>query len=76
MATAEWLAESTRSAILEQYRGRVTKEGYFVLKNDKTRYQQMNLADTLETLRNIIRDVERPKQMELSPETKAKIQAR
>lgn len=75
VASADWLSESTRSAILEQYKTRITKDGYFVLKNDRTRYQQVNLADSLETIRNIIRELEKPKK-ELSAEMLAKIQAR
>lgn len=51
-----------------QHRGRVTKDGYFVIKNDVTRYQQTNLADGLENLRNIIRKLEQPK-TEPSPES-------
>lgn len=52
-----------------QHRGRITKDGYFVLKNDVTRYQQTNLADGLETIRNIIRKVEQSTNAEPSPES-------
>lgn len=33
-----------------------------------TRYQQLNLADALEKLRNLIRNAEKPIKVELSPE--------
>lgn len=55
--------------ILLQQRGRITKDGYFVLKNEATRFQQTNLADGLETIRNIIRKLERATKSEASPET-------
>lgn len=46
-----------------------------MVKSDLTRYQHLNLADALERVRNMIRDLEAdlaPK--ELSPEKLAKIQ--
>lgn len=47
-----------------------------VLKSDVTRYQQLNLADALEKLRNLIREAEKPTTVELSPETIEKIRRR
>lgn len=52
-----------------QHKGQITKDGYFVIRNDQTRYQQLNLADALEKLRNLIRALERPTTTEVSAET-------
>jgi peptidyl-tRNA hydrolase ICT1 len=59
-----------------QHKSRVSKDGYFILKSDLTRSQQLNLADVLEKLRTIIREVERPKTKELSAETVEKLRRR
>ncbi|KAJ6627760.1 Peptidyl-tRNA hydrolase ICT1, mitochondrial, partial [Pseudolycoriella hygida] len=55
---------------------KINKEGYFVVKNDVTRYQQTNLADGLETIRNIIRKLERKIETKPSPETVEKLRRR
>ena len=56
-----------------QFKTKINKEGFLIIKSDVTRYQQMNLADALEKLRNMIRDAEKPKTIELSPEKLEKI---
>ncbi|XP_031628202.1 peptidyl-tRNA hydrolase ICT1, mitochondrial isoform X2 [Contarinia nasturtii] len=73
--TSEWIPEAVREKLLITHKNQINKEGYFVVKSDLTRYQHMNLADALERVRNIIRQLEEeltPK--ELSPEKLAKIQ--
>lgn len=60
-----------------QYKNQINRDGYFVVKSELTRYQHMNLADALERVRNIIRQLEvelTPK--EVSPEKLAVIQRR
>jgi peptidyl-tRNA hydrolase ICT1 len=59
--------------LLLQNQGKINKEGFLIIKSDVTRFQQMNLADALEKLRTLIRDAEKPKQIELSPEKLEKI---
>jgi peptidyl-tRNA hydrolase ICT1 len=51
-----------------QFKTKINSEGFLIIKSDVTRYQQMNLADALEKLRTMIRDAEKPKTIELSPE--------
>ncbi|XP_011185756.2 peptidyl-tRNA hydrolase ICT1, mitochondrial [Zeugodacus cucurbitae] len=58
LASADWIPEKTRQKLLEALQNKLTKDGYFVIKSDLTRSQQMNLADALEKLRNIIREYE------------------
>lgn len=67
--SADWLSDETKKLLLDQHRGRITKEGYFVIKNDVTRFQQTNLADGLETIRNIIRKLEQNVKTEPSPDS-------
>lgn len=58
-----------------QYKNKINRDGYFIVRSELTRYQHLNLADALERLRNIIRDLE--KEMiptELSEEKLANIQ--
>lgn len=55
---------------------KINKEGFLIIKSELTRYQQLNLADALEKLRNLIREVEKPKNVEMSPETLEKVRKR
>lgn len=60
-----------------QYKSKINRDGYFVVKSELTRFQYLNLADALERVRNIIRELEDeliPK--EVSPEKLAEIQRR
>ncbi|XP_055634078.1 peptidyl-tRNA hydrolase ICT1, mitochondrial [Toxorhynchites rutilus septentrionalis] len=76
LGTASWLPESTRERLAASHKGRVTKDGYFVIKSELTRSQQMNTADALEKLRTFIREAEKPQTAELSPETIEKLRRR
>jgi len=55
LAEAEWIPEKTREKLLKVLANKINKEGYYFIKSDLTRSQQMNLADALEKLRSIIR---------------------
>ncbi|XP_055298254.1 peptidyl-tRNA hydrolase ICT1, mitochondrial isoform X2 [Sitodiplosis mosellana] len=75
--TSEWIPEAVREKILIKFKNQINKDGYFVVKSDLTRYQHLNLADALERVRSIIRDLEEdltPK--ETKPEKLAEIQRR
>lgn len=56
-----------------QHKSKLTKDGYFIIRSDVTRSQQMNLAEALERFRNFIRKLETPVNVELSEETLEKI---
>ncbi|XP_055859224.1 peptidyl-tRNA hydrolase ICT1, mitochondrial [Episyrphus balteatus] len=58
LASATWIPEKTKQKLLVELKNKLSKDGYFVIKSDLTRSQQMNLADALEKLRNIIRKYE------------------
>lgn len=53
-----WLPEATKSKLLAEYSHRLTKEGYYVVRSDLTRFRHMNMADALEKLRAFIRELE------------------
>nr|CAG4645952.1 EOG090X0JCO [Lynceus sp. MCZ IZ 141354] len=54
VAEAEWISENVRQKLTEMLANKLTSEGYFVMKSDKTRSQQLNLADALDKVRRII----------------------
>nr|CAG4635854.1 EOG090X0JCO [Artemia franciscana] len=55
LKNAQWIPEALKEKILEQNPNRITKDGYFVMKSDLTRSQQLNLADALEKIRTVIK---------------------
>nr|CAH7755715.1 unnamed protein product [Callosobruchus chinensis] len=71
----KWLSEEIKQKLANQYKSKITKDGYLIYKSDLTRSQQLNLADCLEKIRTSIRRVLAEKQ-ELSPETEEKIRRR
>lgn len=51
---AEWLPQPLKEKLLEKFKTSVTVDGVFVVRSDKTRSQQLNLADALDKLRTMI----------------------
>ncbi|KOC65151.1 Peptidyl-tRNA hydrolase ICT1, mitochondrial [Habropoda laboriosa] len=66
--SATWLSEELRDKLLEKNANKLTKEGYLIVKSELTRSQQLNLADALEKLREIIREAAKPP-AEITPES-------
>ncbi|XP_055689399.1 peptidyl-tRNA hydrolase ICT1, mitochondrial [Lutzomyia longipalpis] len=64
--SATWIPESVRAKMHENFKTRINKEGFFVVRSDLTRFQHMNLADALEKLRNLIRNLEKGEHIEPS----------
>ncbi|XP_075231353.1 large ribosomal subunit protein mL62 [Lycorma delicatula] len=73
--SADWLHESTRAKLKEKEKMKVSKEGFLIIRSEKTRSQQLNLADALEKLRCLIRHVEE-EPAKPSPETEEMITKR
>nr|CAI5859024.1 unnamed protein product [Callosobruchus analis] len=71
----KWLSEEIKQKLANEYKSKITKDGYLIFKSDLTRSQQLNLADCLEKIRTSIRHVLVEKK-ELSPETEEKIRRR
>ncbi|KAG5305616.1 ICT1 hydrolase, partial [Acromyrmex insinuator] len=53
--SATWLSEEIRTKLVEQFKNKINKDGYLIIKSDLTRSQHLNLADALEKLRAMIR---------------------
>lgn len=60
VATATWLTESTKQKILEKHTHDMTKDGFLVLRSEKTWVQLLNVADCLDRLRKLVRDIADP----------------
>nr|CAD7442211.1 unnamed protein product [Timema bartmani] len=54
---------------------RINKDGFLIIRSDKTRYQQLNLADAMERLRELVHAAAEPPG-EISPETEEKLRRR
>jgi len=52
--SASWLNTETKDILKEKWKGQLTKEGYFVVKSERTRSQQLNQADVFAKLRHAI----------------------
>ena len=70
LASAEWIPEPVRAKLAQRVKNQLSKEGYFIVKSDRTRSQQLNLADTLDKLRDLIQSTAQSLVVpEVSPET-------
>ncbi|XP_065206678.1 large ribosomal subunit protein mL62 isoform X2 [Planococcus citri] len=77
LSDADWIPENVRLKLLEMKKNQLSKDGYFIIKSDKTRSQQLNRADVMQRLRCIIyHAVEQSTSTEPSPETIDKIRKR
>uniref|UniRef100_A0A2M3ZC96 Large ribosomal subunit protein mL62 n=1 Tax=Anopheles braziliensis TaxID=58242 RepID=A0A2M3ZC96_9DIPT len=76
LESATWLPEATRKRLAELQKGRITKDGFLVIRSELTRSQQMNTADAMERLRSFIRQAEQPLSAEPSPETEEMLRRR
>ncbi|XP_075973050.1 large ribosomal subunit protein mL62 [Anticarsia gemmatalis] len=72
---ADWLHPDVKAKLIEIHSSKLTKDGYLIVRSDTTRSQQLNLADCMQKLRNIIRDATVTKR-EPSPETVERIRQR
>lgn len=61
--TASWISDAVKEKLLKREADRISKDGYFIIKSDKTRLQLMNQADCLDRIRTTIFDAvdDRPK---------------
>lgn len=75
VSSATWLNEDIKKQLIELNKTRLNKEGYLIIKSDRTRSQQLNLADAMTTLRNMIWKAAKPA-TEISAETIDKIRLR
>merc|ERR1712226_948044 len=60
LASASWLTAPVKEKLMEKLGSELTKDGWLVVKSDRTRSQSLNQADALEKLRTNIREALRP----------------
>ncbi|KAK7079925.1 hypothetical protein SK128_017815 [Halocaridina rubra] len=54
LQNAEWLTQPLKEKIYVKFKTSINAEGYLIVRSDKTRSQQLNLADALDKLRSMI----------------------
>nr|SVE74573.1 EOG090X0JCO [Daphnia barbata] len=70
LGSADWIPEPIRIKLAEKLKNQISKEGYFIVKSERTRSQQLNVADSLDKLRNLIHSIAQSLVVpEVSPET-------
>ncbi|XP_014215253.1 peptidyl-tRNA hydrolase ICT1, mitochondrial [Copidosoma floridanum] len=52
-----FIDDEIKKKLFEKHSNRINKHGYFVIKSELTRSQQLNMADALQKLRQIIREL-------------------
>nr|CAG4644470.1 EOG090X0JCO [Lepidurus arcticus] len=58
LETADWIPDGTRPLLAKRAGNQINKDGFLVIKSDRTRSQQLNLADCLDKVRKIIYSAE------------------
>lgn len=76
LKSADWLSEETKAQLAEKYQSRLNKDGYFIVRSDKTRSQIYNQADAITILREMIYAIENGTVKEPSQETLQMIRKR
>lgn len=66
LGSASWIPDAVKAKLQENFKSRINREGYFVVRSDLTRFQHLNVADALEKLRNLIRNLEKGENIEPS----------
>lgn len=69
LESADWMPDETRKKFAEIHKSRLSKDGFFTIRSDKTRKQALNVADCLDKLRCYISEAEQPPEPELFMET-------
>jgi len=60
LGSATWLTDPVKEKLQEKLGSELTKDGWMVVKSDRTRSQSLNQADALEKLRSNIRTALQP----------------
>ena len=54
LESASWLTDDVKNILKMMHINQITKEGYLIVKSDRTRSRQLNQADALQKLRQFI----------------------
>ena len=73
MESATWLTSEVKAVLSEKMASDLTKDGWIVVKSDRTRSQSLNQADALEKLRGSIREALQPPKPKFTAEQEESI---
>ena len=73
MESANWLTSEVKAVLSEKMASDLTKDGWIVVKSDRTRSQSLNQADALEKLRGSIREASQPPKPKFTAEQEESI---
>jgi len=73
MESASWLTPEVKAVLVEKMGSDLTKDGWIVVKSDRTRSQSLNQADALEKLRGSIREALQPPKPKFTAEQEESI---
>ena len=71
--SAEWLNKEEKSIVMEKLSNIITKDGWILVKSDKTRSRTMNESDAIDKLTNIVNEALKPPAPKFSEEELAKM---
>ncbi|XP_045125137.1 peptidyl-tRNA hydrolase ICT1, mitochondrial-like [Portunus trituberculatus] len=54
LASAEWLSPELKEKLATKHKTSITSNGFLVIRSDKTRSQQLNVAEAMDKLRHLI----------------------
>ncbi|XP_073975285.1 large ribosomal subunit protein mL62 [Rhodnius prolixus] len=69
LQSADWLSEDLKKNISSKCKNRINKDGFLIVRSDKTRSQLYNQADAIMLLREMIRRAATPTSISPSEET-------
>ena len=73
LESAEWLSKEEKSIVREKLSNIITKDGWILVKSDKTRSRTMNESDAIDKLTNIVNEALKPPAPKFSEEELAKM---
>ncbi|KAI2797011.1 Peptidyl-tRNA hydrolase ict1, mitochondrial [Blomia tropicalis] len=74
--SADWIPDEVKKRISELHKNSINKDGYWLIRSDKTRQQSLNLADCMDKLRCYVAEATKPPILEPTHETLEIIKAR
>jgi len=63
LESADWINNETKLKLAKLHKNNINKEGYWIIRSDKTRVQTLNVADCMDKLRCFVTEASRPLKM-------------
>ncbi|XP_054168337.1 peptidyl-tRNA hydrolase ICT1, mitochondrial-like [Oppia nitens] len=60
LSSANWIPNETKEKLKQLHKNNINKDGFWIIRSDKTRAQLMNLADCLDKIRCYITEASKP----------------